>query len=255
MTTIHTLNSAAAAYGQATAPARPSAAAPVTGEPASAAQAPGNGGAQLSGMARLLSEAAIRAAARDAGTDRRGLAAIADATLDKLLGPGYNQNKDAYDAEVPDSADPQRLAQAKQATDFANGKGPNPFKGLSREQLALITYDDSGAFTVNERRAAWQESYDQNQAWKRAAVARIMEEYNSKGRVSASTYKSILDHYQSLPAIEEAQLPDGYASQLMTLIQQGGSDDDITRQQEALRPLLNALALRAEQAKATPRLG
>ncbi|NKI72881.1 hypothetical protein Dpoa2040_000037, partial [Dickeya sp. CFBP 2040] len=196
-------------------------------------------------------EAAIRAAARDAGTDRRGLAAIADATLDKLLGPGYNQNKDAYDAEVPDSADPQRLAQAKQATDLLNGKGPNPFKGLSREQLALITYDDSGAFTVNERRAAWEETYYREKAWSEAMFAKMKAEDEREGRVSASTYKLMLDHYQSLPAIEEARLPSGYASQLMTLIQQGGSDDDITRQQEALRPLLNALALRAEQAKAT----
>ncbi|MBI0440479.1 hypothetical protein F7100_22895, partial [Dickeya dianthicola] len=138
---------------------------------------------------------------------------------------------------------------ATQATDFLNGKGTNPFKGMSRDQLALITYDDSGAFTVNERRAAWEEAYDQHASWSREVSARIMEEYNSKGRVSASTYQSILDHYQSLPAIEEAQLPDGYASQLMTMIQQGGSDDALTRQQEALRPLLNALTIRAEQAK------
>ncbi|WP_024109324.1 hypothetical protein [Dickeya dianthicola] len=250
MANINTLNSPSA-YGETAAPIRSSAAAqPAAASTAtSTAQATRSGGVQLSGMARLLSEAATRAAARDAGTDRRGLAAIADATIEKLLGPGYNQNKAAYDAEVPDSTDPQRLAQATQATDFLNGKGTNPFKGMSRDQLALITYDDSGAFTVNERRAAWQESYDQNQEWKRAVVARIMEEYNSKGQVSASTYQSILDHYQSLPAIEEAQLPKGYASQLMTMIQQGGSDDALTRQQEALRPLLNALMVRTEQAQ------
>ncbi|UOO20044.1 hypothetical protein E4659_00640 [Dickeya dianthicola] len=250
MANINTLNSPSA-YGETAAPVRSSAAAqPAAASTAtSTAQATRSGGVQLSGMARLLSEAATRAAARDAGTDRRGLAAIADATIEKLLGPGYNQNKAAYDAEVPDSTDPQRLAQATQATDFLNGKGTNPFKGMSRDQLALITYDDSGAFTVNERRAAWQESYDQNQEWKRAVVARIMEEYNSKGQVSASTYQSILDHYQSLPAIEEAQLPKGYASQLMTMIQQGGSDDALTRQQEALRPLLNALMVRTEQAQ------
>ncbi|ATO35620.1 hypothetical protein [Dickeya dianthicola] len=250
MANINTLNSPSA-YGETAAPIRSSAAAqPAAASTAtSTAQATNSGGVQLSGMARLLSEAATRAAARDAGTDRRGLAAIADATIEKLLGPGYNQNKAAYDAEVPDSTDPQRLAQATQATDFLNGKGTNPFKGMSRDQLALITYDDSGAFTVNERRAAWQESYDQNQEWKRAVVARIMEEYNSKGQVSASTYQSILDHYQSLPAIEEAQLPKGYASQLMTMIQQGGSDDALTRQQEALRPLLNALMVRTEQAQ------
>ncbi|WP_038906686.1 hypothetical protein [Dickeya oryzae] len=254
MANINTLNSSSA-YSEASSLMRSSTSTqPVTTSTVTdTAQATSSGGVQLSGMARLLSEAATRAVARDASTDRRGLAAIADATIEKLLGPGYNQNKAAYDAEVPDSTDPQRLAQATQATDFLNGKGTNPFKGMSRDQLALITYDDSGAFTVNERRAAWQESSDQHEAWAREVVARIMDEYNSKGRVSSSTYQSILDHYQSLPAIEEAQLPDGYASQLMTQIQQGGSDDALTRQQEALRPLLNALTLRAGQAQATSR--
>ncbi|WP_016943487.1 hypothetical protein [Dickeya zeae] len=251
MANINTLNSSSA-YSEAASLTRSSTAAqPATASTVTdAAQATSSGGVQLSSMARLLSEAATRAAARDASTDRSGLKAIADATIEKLLGPGYNQNKAAYDAEVPDSTDPQRLAQATQATDFLNGKGTNPFKGMSRDQLALITYDDSGAFTVNERRAAWQESSDQHEAWAREVVARIMDEYNSKGRVSSSTYQSILDYYQSLPAIEEAQLPGGYASQLMTQIQQGGSDDTLTRQQEALRPLLNALTLRAGQAQA-----
>ncbi|ACT08784.1 conserved hypothetical protein [Dickeya chrysanthemi Ech1591] len=250
MANINTLNSPSA-YGETASLTRSSATPPAAAStPTDTAQSTPNGGVQLSGMARLLSEASTRAAARDAGTDRRGLAAIADAAIEKLLGPGYNQNKAAYDAEVPDSTDPQRLAQATQATDFMNGKEANPFKGMSRDQLALITYDDSGAFTVNERRAAWREAYDQEETWKRAVIAKMNEEDERKGRVSASTYRSILDHYQSLPAIEEAQLPDGYASQLMTMIQQGGSDDALTRQQEALRPLLNALTMRAEQAKA-----
>ncbi len=251
MANINTLNSSSA-YSEAASLTRSSTAAqPVTTSTVTdTVQATGSGGVQLSGMARLLSEAATRAAARDASTDRRGLAAIASSVAEELFGPGYNQNKAVYDAEVPDSTDPQRLAQATQATDFLNGKGTNPFKGMSRDQLALITYDDSGAFTVNERRAAWQESSDQHEAWAREVVARIMDEYNSKGRVSSSTYQSILDYYQSLPAIEEAQLPGGYASQLMTQIQQGGSDDTLTRQQEALRPLLNALTLRAGQAQA-----
>ncbi|UCZ77037.1 hypothetical protein LHK94_08760 [Dickeya zeae] len=254
MANINTLNSSSA-YSEASSLTRSSTVAQpaTTSTVTDAVQATPSGGVQLSGMARLLSEAATRAAVRDASTDRSGLKAIADATIEKLLGPGYNQNKAAYDAEVPDSTDPQRLAQATQATDFLNGKGTNPFKGMSRDQLALITYDDSGAFTVNERRAAWKESNAQHQEWKRAVVARMNEEYERKGRVSGSTYQSILDHYQSLPAIEEAQLPDGYASQLMTQIQQGGSDDTLTRQQEALRPLLNALTLRAEQAQTTSR--
>nr|WP_230474181.1 hypothetical protein [Dickeya zeae] len=174
MANINTLNSSSA-YSEAASLTRSSTAA----QPATAstvtdtAQTTGSGGVQLSGMARLLSEAATRAAARDANTDRSGLKAIADAAIEKLLGPGYNQNKAAYDAEVPNSTDPQRLAQATQATDFLNGKGTNPFKGMSRDQLALITYDDSGAFTVNERRAAWEEAYDQEKAWNEAMFAKM----------------------------------------------------------------------------------
>ena len=32
---------------------------------------------------------------------------------------------------------------------------------LSHKQLNNIVYDDSSAYTVSERHAAWQESYDQ----------------------------------------------------------------------------------------------
>jgi hypothetical protein len=119
---------------------------------------------QVSSLSHLLSDAASRASARDANTSRDGLAAIAQSTVDKLLGDSYRSNKAAHDAEVLSSDDPQRLAQARQATDFTNGKEANPFKGMSRDQLALITYDDSGAFTTNERRAAWLEAYDQHEA-------------------------------------------------------------------------------------------
>ncbi|SLM61319.1 MULTISPECIES: hypothetical protein [Dickeya] len=251
MTNINTLTTT---YGNSAAQTR-TLSTTATGSTTATANATGgstaaSGQPQLSGMARLLSEAATRASARDASTDRRGLATLASTVAEKLFGAGYNQNKAAFDAEVPDSSDAQRLAQARQATDFTNGKGANPFKGMSRDKLALIAYDESGAFTVNERRAAWQESYDQEQDWKRAVIAKMNDEYERKGRVSASTYKSILEHYQSLPAIEEAQLPDGYAAQLTSLILQGGSDDELARQQDALRPLLNAQALRAGQVQA-----
>lgn len=55
---------------------------------------------------------------------------------------------------VPNTDDLELLARAKQATSLVNGSGSNPFKGMSRDQLALIAYDDSGTFTVNEQRAA-----------------------------------------------------------------------------------------------------
>lgn len=180
---------------------------------------------QISSLSSQLSDAAIRATRRDASNSRDGLAAIAQLTVDKLLGGSYQANKAAHDLEVAASDDPQRLAQASQATDFSNGKSVNPFKGISRDQLALITYDDSDSFTINERRAAWQESYDQEQAWKLHIIATMNADYEHKGKVSSDTYKEILDHYISLPVIEEAQLPKGYKIQLQSLIQQADNGE------------------------------
>lgn len=161
--------------------------------------------AKLSSFARQLSDAAAHAALRDNGATREQLAALAGTITDALLGARYDQGKAGHDAEVPDSTDPARLALARQATDFVNDTGSNPFKGLPRDQLALIAYDESGTFTVNEQRAAWLESYDQEQAWKRAAIARMDEEYERLGKVSERTQQGIRDHYASLPPIEAAR--------------------------------------------------
>ncbi|MEQ9947244.1 hypothetical protein [Pectobacterium aroidearum] len=176
-------------------------------------------GVHVSSLARQLSEAATRATARETSTDRDGLAAMAKSITEKLIGMSYAINKKDHDAEVPKTDDPELLARARQATDFLNDKGANPFKGLSREQLALITYDESGAFTVNERRAAWVESYDQEQQWRQAIAAKMMDEYNRTGEISSNSLSEILKHYKSLPAIEEAQQPKGYDIQLWARIQ------------------------------------
>jgi hypothetical protein len=61
------------------------------------------------------------------------------------------------DAEVPKSNDPARLASAKQATDFVNGKSKNPFVGQTRDELTAIVANDTGDYTINERRAALAE--------------------------------------------------------------------------------------------------
>lgn len=109
---------------------------------------------------------------------------------------------------MPDSDDPQRLQQARQATEYLNGKGANPFKGLSVEQLTLIEYDESGTFTVNERRAALMASYEEQEAWARAVSSKLMQEYGRNGHLSSKTLSDVLDYYKGLPAILEAQLPD-----------------------------------------------
>ena len=84
---------------------------------------------------------------------------------------------------------------------------------LSREQLALITYDDSGTFTVNERRAAFEESTRQEQAWRREVSDKAQQEYDSTGRMTGF-FKQVQAHYNSLSAIEQAQYPANYAAQV-----------------------------------------
>lgn len=103
----------------------------------------------VSSLARQLSEAAIRAESR--------FGQIASSSLDVITTNRYFSNKVQHDSEVPKGNSPELLVRARQATDFVNGSGSNPFKGLSRDQLSLIAHDEGGSFTINERRAAWQE--------------------------------------------------------------------------------------------------
>ncbi|WP_273825939.1 hypothetical protein [Pseudomonas asplenii] len=172
---------------------------------------------RLSPLSRQLSESAARAAARDASLSRKELGAKASELLGQISGDGYFANKAANDAEVPATDDPELLARARNATDFVNGNGRNPFAGMSQDQLSLIIYDDSGNFTANERRAAWSESSDQEYAWRQKAVASAMAEYNETGKLT-KFFTSALEHYKELPAIEQAQYPNSYEAKLQAWI-------------------------------------
>lgn len=56
------------------------------------------------------------------------------------------------------SGSPERIERARLATRFVNGwDKENPFKGLTREELNAIVYDETKAFTTNEQRAAYAE--------------------------------------------------------------------------------------------------
>ncbi len=167
----------------------------------------------LSSLSLQLSESAARAAARDSSLSRKELGAKATELLSKIAGDGYFANKKANDAEVPDTQDPALLARAENATQFVNGSGKNPFAGMSSDQLSLIIYDDSGSFTTNERRAAWEESFDQESAWRQKVAANAMAEYNGTGKLT-NFFAAALEHYKGLPAIEQAQYPDSYEVKL-----------------------------------------
>ncbi|MGP9663955.1 hypothetical protein ACT3TY_04930 [Halomonas sp. AOP22-C1-8] len=184
-------------------------------EPSSSSPKPSS---QLSTLAQQLSDSALRAEERDASLDRKALGQKADALLSQITGQGYHNNRARYDAEVPNTDDPELLERAKQATSFVNGRGSNPFSGLSQDQLVLIIYDDSGTFTTNERRAAWREDYDQREAWNQAVVARGKLEYSQTGKMT-DFFKEVLGNYNNLPPIMQAQYPDFYAPRLEHLIE------------------------------------
>lgn len=189
------------------------------------ATGPGKQAVTFSSLAQQLSEAATRASARDASMTRQELATKGQHLTDIIVGNDYWAKKEHHDAEVPRTDDPVHLARAQQATNYTNQDGPNPFKGMSREQLSLITYDESGTFTVNERRAAWCEAYDQDEAQRRILVAKMEDEYNRTGKI-ADSLLDVLKFYKSLPAIDQAiQLPAVYEAQLEARILQGGSMD------------------------------
>lgn len=176
----------------------------------------------ISILARQLADSAARAEKRDSILSRSELADKAKSLLSKISGDSYQAGKKTHDNEAPKTNDPVLLARAKQATEFVNrssnnGNEKNPFAGLSREQLANIIYDDSGTYTVNERRAAWMESSKQEEAWREKVIAQVIEEYNQSGKMT-NFFKSVLDHYNGLPAIEQAQYPKEYASDLESKI-------------------------------------
>ncbi|RYC41381.1 hypothetical protein [Pectobacterium zantedeschiae] len=173
----------------------------------------------VSSLARQLSDAATRAEARDSSNNRGKLASYAHSVIEELAGSSYESRRKALAEELPDTDDPQLLARAKQANDFANGRGSNPFKGLSRDQLSLIIYDDSNTFTVNERRAALHESNEIESAWSHKVVAQSKQEWNQGEFKQTEFFKLVLKHYEGLPLIEQVQAPANYESRLKHLIE------------------------------------
>lgn len=175
------------------------------------------GADKISPVARQLSDALQRANQRDASLNRDQLRAVAQKALAQIHSVRIAPPHAIHDNERPDSDDSEILERARKATDFKNNLGHNPFKGMSPELLAAITYDESGAFTLHERNAAWSESYDQRQVWKHKVVAEAMLEY-SLTRGDTRIYGQMLDYYRTQPAIEQAQMPDNHEKHLLEKI-------------------------------------
>jgi protein-disulfide isomerase-like protein with CxxC motif len=187
---------------------------------------------QISTLARQLSEAAARAAARDEGKTRSQLASLEKVLRDEFVGDTYYANRGRANAEMPDTDDPELLARAKQATEFVNGRGTkNPFAGLSREQLSLIMYDKGDAFTINERHAAWSEHSKQYNAWASRVVAQAWNERQANGGKSPNFYKACIAEYQAGSAIEQSTYHPFYVARMehaLGLWESGGGYEDDT---------------------------
>lgn len=158
---------------------------------------------ELSSLSKQLANAAQRAAERDNQLSRQALATLASKIQMELGGSAYRLTKPLHDAYVPDTDDPELLARARQATDFLNGKGSNPFQSLTVEQLALIGYDEGGDFTHNERLAASRELGKRYEVWSRYIVDKSSAEYQRTG-YQDEALREIIATYRSLPPILEA---------------------------------------------------
>jgi hypothetical protein len=171
---------------------------------------------QLAASAKLIDE-------RVATLSPDELAKKTKAVLSQIEGDSYFANKAKYDSEVPNTNDPELLNRAKQATAFVNSAAQgsksekNPFVGLSREQLSNVVNDDSGTYTVNERRAASYEADSQEEEWRVKVTSAGMSEYNNSGKMT-NFFTAVLDHFKALPTIEQALYPKEYATDLQSRI-------------------------------------
>ncbi|TBU73997.1 hypothetical protein [Phytopseudomonas daroniae] len=173
----------------------------------------------VSNLAQKLSQAAERAASRDSSHSRESLGQHAEKLL-RAINSG-NDSRQGDSASV--SLGAEQAERVDQATKFLNGSGSNPFKGLSRDQLALVVYDESGAFTINERRAALDEARVQEDVWAQKTLAQSQGAMEQPGRL-ASILNQTLDHFNSLPAIEQSRYPSDYVNTLQREIDLGVSD-------------------------------
>jgi hypothetical protein len=184
---------------------------------------------ELSTLSRQLAESALRAEVRDQSMARRELGIEASRLLDQIAGDDYQALKQSHDAQRPDTDDSELLARAEQATDFitradrGDRSVKSPFAALSREQLNLILYDETGPYTINERRAAWYGVFKIEQNWNQ----QVMRLYDMEAAANISnrpqTNTEIIAHYRTLPAIEQAQYPDNYESRLQAEIDYKGA--------------------------------
>lgn len=172
-------------------------------------QKPAEDMASFSTLASQLNESAARAARRDAGMTFEELGQYGRNQIKEFTQETPKANSGTRAMEVPNTNDAELLDRARAASAYvtrtlAGDKNAiSPFEKLSREQLNHIAYDDSGNFTLNERRAAWQGVQKMDEAWRKVAIPQGELEQIRTGKAS-KFYSEALSYFKSLPAIEKA---------------------------------------------------
>lgn len=174
-------------------------------------------GVSISTLAGRLSAAAGHTSERLKGFDHKAMQDRLILDDRKVFYELDTAHKTAAAAQLPQPEDKASAKSATAATEFINGKGTNPYAGLSREQLSTISHDESGTFTINERRAAATQAYREEEAWRQQVVSQAMQEYNNTGKMT-KFFGSVLDHFKTLPPLEQATYPENYASDLQARI-------------------------------------
>lgn len=182
--------------------------------------------ASVSTLSQQLGESAVRAEARDKSLTRQQLSEFVTKSIAHISPESTSAKKALHDAEVPKTDDPELLERARQATIYVNkaaAQDPtakNPFADLTREQAALIAYDDKGPYTANERCAAWRHGNNLEEQWRAGLMARGWQESDSTGGRVPKFMTECLDHYRALPAIEQARYDEGYEGRLLASIKE-----------------------------------
>jgi hypothetical protein len=172
----------------------------------------------ISSLANRLSKAENFSAGANSNLSHDQLGEKVQKNIERINYPLTGQNKARMAKDVPEPSDASALASASAASDYVNNlSGPNPFAGLSREQLSMIANDESGTFTTNEKYAAYRQAYDEEQVWRSKAVAEAMEEYHGTGKLT-DFFKSALEHFNELPSAEQSLYPKDYATDLQEKI-------------------------------------
>jgi hypothetical protein len=186
----------------------------------------GGSSPSISVLGKALAEAVQRAEKRDKESSPAELKALAERTGRNVFDGDWQRGGDIGGVERPKGSDAARAKFSDDVTAFvkrhaslsnpAQIEKENPLAGLDMTALSAIKYDESGAFTLSERRAAALEWNTQYFEWQKQVCARSASDTTEES--ISNTRKSVLDYLNDLPAIEKTFFAEGYLDRLHSLI-------------------------------------